>query len=75
MVLHIEGDSNSYVDAYKDFITSTVLKAPLVSSPNIAYGELVPGEDLYIADTLQQFVQSIDKAKDSYWKYILQSFL
>ena len=63
MLLHIEGDENSYIDAYKDFITSSIIQAPLVSSPNIAYSDLENGVDIYLCDTLQQFVQSVLKAK------------
>jgi len=65
VVLHVDGDSNSYVDAYKAFLTSSILKAPLVSSPNIAFDEILKHEeDLFIVDTIHNFVWSIDKAKD-----------
>jgi len=65
LVLHIEADTNSYVDAYKAFLFSSALKAPLVSSPNIAFDDvLVAGEDFLEADTIHGFVNKIDKAKD-----------
>jgi len=65
VVLHVNGDTNSYVDAYKAFLIGSAVKAPLVSSPNIAFGDILKHEeDLFIVDTLQKFVWSIDKAKD-----------
>jgi len=65
VVLHVEGDSNSYVDAYKDFLISSVIRAPLVSSPNIAYENILKhDEDIYIADTVQKYMKSIVKTKD-----------
>jgi len=64
VILHINGDSDSYVDAYKAFLTSSAVRAPLVTSPNIAYSSLNHGEDLFIADRVQSFVMCIDKAKD-----------
>jgi len=64
VVLHVDGDSNSYVDAYKAFLASSALKAPLVTSPNVAYSELEHGKDLFIVDKIQSFVASLDKAKD-----------
>ena len=67
VVLHVDGDFYSYVDAYKSFLASTALKAPLVSSPNIAYnGLLNHEEDLYISDTIHQFVWNISKTKDTF---------
>jgi len=65
VVLHVNGDSNSYVDAYKAFLISSVIRAPLVTSPNIAFDSILEnGVDIYTVDQLQSFVQSIDKAKD-----------
>jgi len=69
VILHIDRDinsySNSYKDAYNSFLISSAIRAPLVTSPNIAYSNILKhDEDLYIVDTLQKFVASIDKAKD-----------
>jgi len=64
VILHIDGDSNSYIDAYKSFLISSAVRAPLVTSPNIAYSGLNHEEDLFIVDKIQSFVLSIDQAKD-----------
>lgn len=67
IVLHVNGDCNSYVDAYKAFLMGSILKAPLVSSPNIAFGDILNNEeDLFIADTVHNFVWCVDKAKDTF---------
>jgi len=64
-VLHIEGDTNSYIEAYNSLLTSTAIKAPLVSSPNIAFLDVLEkGVDYYEADTIQKYVQAIMKTKD-----------
>jgi len=66
VVLHINGDTNSYMDAYNFFLISSAIKAPLVSSPNIAFDNILSnGVDLFIADTIHNFVWNIDKSKNS----------
>ena len=65
-VIHVNGDAASYVDAYKSFLISSAIKAPLVSSPNIAFDSVLEdGVDLFIADTLHAFTGFIHKTKDT----------
>ena len=58
IILGLSSDPNNYLEGHRDFITAALMKIPLVSTPNIAYDNLLrENKDYYKAKSVLNFIK------------------